>query len=125
MTPTDIEDILARLSLREPTGSRLGTPVLDVQAPEYLRLVNAGTVAVSHLLSMLQAAPARRAAWIVAALGQIGDPRALPALRETCARWGELESPDEWDYAVRGQCRLALERLGSSGPDQVIGMAEE
>lgn len=118
MTPTEVEDILGRLSLREPTGSRLGTPVLDVQVPELLRLVNAGTVVVPHLLSILHAAPARQAAWVVAALGQIGDPRALPVLRETCARWDTLEPLDEWGYAVRGQCRLALERLGSSSPDQ-------
>ena len=115
MTPAEIESLVQRLAQREETGYRLGTPVLDLRAPEFLRLVDAGPGAVSPLLSMLPAAPARQAAWIIAAVGEIGDPRALPALRDACAGWNEREAGEPWDFAVRGRCRLALERLESSG----------
>ena len=121
MTPTEIEELLAQLSIRQPTGSRLGTPILDLQVPEFLRLVNAGAAAMPHLLSLLPDAHARQAAWIGAALREIGDPEALPVLRETCERWWAIESPDEWVFAARGQCRLALERLGSSSPGHERG----
>lgn len=121
MIPAEIEETVLLLSRREVAGYRLGTPVLDVQAPEFLRLINAGTEAVPYLLSMLPTAPAKQAAWIVAALGQIGDPRALPALQEACSRWETLESDDEWDHAMRGQCRLALERMGPSSSGEVGG----
>ena len=111
MTPTEIEETILRLSLKDVSGYRLGTPVIDGQDPDLLRLVNAGTAAIPQLLSMLDTSTARQAAWIVAALGRIGDPSVLPALKEICARWEIREPEDEWNHAVRGQCRLALDQL--------------
>ena len=111
MKATEVSDLFAKLATREPTGYRLGTPVLDTAAPEFRRLVDLGSAVVPDIVAQLLSAPARKAAWMLAALGQIGDPRALPTVRECCARSDAREPTGEWDYAVRGQCRLVLETL--------------
>jgi len=44
-------------------------------------------------------------------LNQLGDVRALAALLDLRARYQQRETKDEWDYAVIGQCNLAIEQL--------------
>ncbi|MET0463424.1 MAG: hypothetical protein ABW007_09720 [Chitinophagaceae bacterium] len=111
MTKTEVEDIIQQLGKKEAEGSRLGTPVLDLSAPAFVALVAHGSVVVPYLVSILQTAASRQAAWIVAALRLINDPSAERPLRDACARVNTVDVSDEWDYALRGECHLALKQF--------------
>jgi hypothetical protein len=113
MTKIEVKNIIQHLGEKEAEGSRLGTPVLDLSVPAFVALVDHGKAVVPHLVSMLQTAASRQAAWIVAALRLINDPSAEHPLREACARVNSIEISDEWDYALRGECYLALKQFGT------------
>lgn len=109
----DLDVAIEHLAAREPVAHDLGTPVLDLGDPEFERIVAQGASAVPNLARKLQGSSAREAAWIVAALGDIGGPEAASALKEACARWQTYAPADEWVHAVRGQCNIAQAKLKS------------
>jgi HEAT repeat protein len=106
-----IDSLLSDLDQAEPVSFDLGTPELpDLDAVH--QLVAMGTEIVPHLLERLQGdGPKQRTAYIVQVLNQLGDVRALAALLDLRARYQQRETKDEWDYAVIGQCNLAIEQL--------------
>jgi hypothetical protein len=58
-----------------------------------------------------QGAPKKRTAYLVLALKQIGDARALAPLLDLRSAYQARASKDEWDHAVIGQANLAIEEL--------------
>jgi hypothetical protein len=111
----DVESILADLDRVEPVSFDLGTPELP-EVDALRRLVALGPPIVPHLLERLrdEGASKQRIAYLVLALNRLGDVRALPILREIRENHQRRESKDEWDYAVIGQCNLAIEQLKQS-----------
>jgi hypothetical protein len=57
----------------------------------------------------------KRLAYIALALGRIGEKQAAAPLRALRARFRAWPSKDQWDYAVIGQCDVALMRLSELG----------
>ena len=112
---SDQVDLLLReLDRAEPMSFNLGTPEVFESVPVH-QLVVMGTAAVQHLLECMESdVPNNRMASIAFVLGQIGDRRALSSLIALRARYQERATKDEWDYAVIGQCNLAVEQLQKS-----------
>jgi hypothetical protein len=112
VTPAEqVDSLLSDLDRVEPVSFDLGTPeMLEVNAVH--QLVAMGTAVVPHLLERMQGdAPKKRIAYIVLVLSHIGDVRALAPLVSLRALYQQREAKDEWDYAVIGQCNLAIEQL--------------
>jgi HEAT repeat protein len=105
-----VEALLDALEDLESPGSELGTPVL-AQSSELDEIVALGPAAVPQLLSLLQDQTAKVAAYLVLALNRIGDRRALEDLRRLRSHYQALDSQGEWEYAVIGQCNLAIRAL--------------
>jgi hypothetical protein len=114
-TPVEqVDSVLRELDLAEPVSFDLGTPELCVNEP-VRQLVARGTPIVPYLLDYLRGdIPKKRVAYIVLALREIGDIRALTLLIDLRARYQKREPKDEWDYAVIGQCNLAIEQFQKS-----------
>lgn len=111
----EVDRLLAEMEREEPVSDELGTPDL-VETDASRRLVAMGSAAVPPLLEHLRRGiSARRAAYAVRALARIGDPRVLPELQALRARHQALDQPGEWDFAVIGQCTLAIRALGGDG----------
>jgi hypothetical protein len=106
-----VDSLLSELDRAEPISDNLGTPDLpDLDAME--QLVAMGTEIVPHLLERLPGnVPKQRTAYMVQILNRLGDVRALAPLLELRTRYQQRETKDEWDYAVIGQCNLAIQRL--------------
>jgi len=112
LTPAEqIDSLLSDLERVEPASFDLGTPELfEVDAVH--QLVVMGKTIVPHLLERMQGdVPKKRIAYIVLVLNYIGDVRALAPLVDLRACYQQRETKDEWDYAVIGQCNLAIEQL--------------
>lgn len=108
----DIEQILAELDLAEPVSFDLGTPDLqDVDA--VWRLVALGPPIVPRLLEQIRerGIPKKRIAYVVLALARLDGIGTMPALCELRERFQRREFKDEWDYAVIGQCNLAIKEI--------------
>jgi hypothetical protein len=106
-----VDELLREHDTAEPGSYQLGTPEVP-ETDALRRLVGMGTDAVPHLIARLgEEQPARRVACAVLALNRIGDQRAITPLAEVLARYEARHPKNVWDYAVIGQCRLALERL--------------
>jgi|SRR5580658_11386017 hypothetical protein len=115
-TPAEqVDSLLDALDGAEPVSFDLGTPELpDVGAIE--ELVDMGAGIVPLLLERIGTSQSmKRIAYIVLVLNRIGDIRALAPLLDLCARYGKLDTKDEWHYAVIGQCNAAIERLSRAG----------
>jgi hypothetical protein len=112
LTPAQqVDSLLSNLDRVEPISFDLGTPeVLEIDAVR--QLVAMGTAVVPLLLERLQGdVPKKRIAYIVLVLNHIGDVRALAPLVELRALYQQRNIKDEWDFAVLGQCNLAIEQL--------------
>ena len=109
-----IESLLAALTDLESPASDLGTPVL-VEIRELDDVVALGLIAVPHLLSLLSNQPAKKVAYLVLILNRIGDRKALGHLRRLRSDYQALNPKDEWDFAVIGQCNLAIHVLEHQG----------
>jgi hypothetical protein len=105
-----MESLLAALEDLESPASELGTPVL-AQSEELDEIVALGPAAVPHLLSLLQNQAAKITAYMVLALNRIGDCEALEDLRRLRSHYQALDPKGEWEYAVIGQCNLAVQAL--------------
>lgn len=106
-----VDLLLSDLDRVEPVSFDLGTPELfEIDAMQ--EIVNMGTEIVPILLEHIQRSGSKtRIAYIVLVLNNIGDIRALTPLLALRARYQALETKDEWDYAVIGQCNLAIKKL--------------
>ena len=106
-----VHSLLRELDRAEPLSFDLGTPEVFEFHPVH-QLVAMGPAIVPHLLKRMQGdVPKKRVAYIVLALRLIGDVRALTPLVNLCAICNERETKNEWDYAVIGQCKLAIKEL--------------
>ena len=106
-----IDSLVTELDRVNPISHDLGTPeVCEIDAVR--QLVAMGASVVPQLLEHMQGdIPKKRVAYLVLVLSQIGDVRALATLTDLCALYEQRETKDEWDYAVIGQCKLAVEQL--------------
>jgi hypothetical protein len=113
------KSLLNELDAVEPVSFNLGTPEL-AETDAVHQLVAMGAAIVPYLLESIQGdKPKRRVAYVVLALNRIGDIRAIAPLIDLRAYYQQREPKDEWDYAVIGQCNLAIEHLEkkrSNGP---------
>ena len=111
-TPTEQVDLfLSDLDRVDPVSFHLGTPELP-EVGAVRGLVSMGAEIVPLLLERVRRSGSKkRIAYIVLVLNRIGDIRALAPLLDLRPRYQELETKDEWDYAVIGQCNLAIEQL--------------
>lgn len=109
-----IDSLLSEVDVAEPVSFNLGTPEL----PEFEavhQLVAMGTMIVPHLLERIHVnVPKKRIAYLTLVLNHLGDIRALAPLLDLRARYQQREIKDEWDYAIIGQCNLAIEKLQKS-----------
>lgn len=106
-----VDSLLRDLDRAEPVSFDLGTPELAEPAAVH-QLAAMGTAIVPHLLERMQGdLPQKRVAYIVLVLNRIGDVRALAPLVDLRARYQQRGTKDEWDYAVIGQCNVAIEQL--------------
>lgn len=113
-TEPDLEPRIAGLARRleavEPVVWDLGTPDLG-EPPELAELAALGPRAMPALLALADREPARGAAYLVKALGMIGDPAAAEPLERLVARYEAIDGKGPWEHAVIGQGRLALAAL--------------
>jgi hypothetical protein len=109
-----IDSLLSELDVAEPVSFDLGTPELP-ELDAVPQLVAMETAIVPHLLECIHGnVPKKRIAYIALVLNHLGDVRALAPLLDLRARYQQREIKDEWDYAVIGQCNLAIEQLQKS-----------
>jgi len=78
-------------------------------------VVAMGATAVPHLLGLLAHQPAKVVAYLVLALRRIGSREALEELRSLRSHYQALDSKGEWEFAVIGQCNLAIQTLERHG----------
>jgi hypothetical protein len=106
-----VDSLLDELDTINPASFDLGTPELtEVNAAN--ELVSMGTAVVPQLLERVRGNVSKqRIAYIALVLNRLGDVRALGPLLDLRARYQESEPKDQWDYAVIGQCNLAIEQL--------------
>lgn len=110
-----IQSLLDALEGLESPASDLGAPLL-AHSEELDEIIALGPAMVPQLLRLLENQPAKTAAYVVAALNEIGDRRALAGLRRLRSHYQALDEKNEWDFAVIGQCNLAIQAMeGRSG----------
>jgi HEAT repeat protein len=105
-----IERLIESLEAQEPPDESLGTPELSETAA-VRELVGLGPEAIPYLAERLQTEPAKVVAYLVLALGKLGDARVVESLSELRSTYQAREPKDEWDHAVIGQCNVAIEAL--------------
>jgi hypothetical protein len=109
--PEKVDSLLSELDLAEPVSFDLGTPELP-ELDAVRELAAMGTAIVPHLLERMQSnVPKKRIAYIVLVLNRLGDLRALAPLLDLRMRYQQSKIKGEWDYAVIGQCNLAIQAL--------------
>jgi hypothetical protein len=106
-----VDQFLGDVDRIEPVSYDLGTPALLETEALHL-LVGLGPAVVPVLLERLpREESAKRSAYLVLALNKLHDQRALAPLRELRARCQLRAGKNEWDYALIGQCNLAIADL--------------
>lgn len=111
-TPREgVESLLMTLEGVQPVAYDLGTPQLA--EPEAVQtLVGMGPAIVPALIEHLSGERSKQQlAYAAMVLGRIGDRQALVSLQELRARFQARVPKDEWDYAVIGQCNVAIAHL--------------
>lgn len=117
MTTKKVDSLLQSLEQTQPMFHSLGTPELAENDEAVRQLVGLGTKIVPHLVDRIHGdAPRKTAAYVAMVLGRLGDARAVEPLRGLRARYQARTSQDDWDYAVIGQCNVALSRLEKPRP---------
>ena len=103
--------LLAELDRIEPISWDLGTPAV-VEVEPVQRLIALGPAIVPLLLEQLEEeASEKRIAHVVLVLSHLADATVLPDLIALRSRYQGRGSLGPWDYAVLGQCNVAIERL--------------
>jgi hypothetical protein len=107
----EIDELLNTLNEEQTVSFGLGTPHLT-ESNTFRKLIAKGPSAVPHLLRLLQLHPTKKiTAYIVMALGQLSDNSAIKYLVDLQTSFQHHEPKDMWDYAVIGQCKIAIENL--------------
>lgn len=110
-----VDALLDELNRVAPVSYDLGTPELP-EVSAFRALVDMGREITPLLIERIhRPGSSKRIAYIVMALNHLGDMRALAPLRALDARYRSLAMKDEWDYAVIGQCNMAIEALEKRG----------
>lgn len=117
-----VRDLIARGELEEAPFTSLGTPYVGLDA--FTReIIHLGNAAVEPLIELLPKVSARGAASAAYCLGKLGEPSAIPVLKETLAQYEAkpVKTPD--DYAFIGNARTAVMLL-TSLPDTCASLDE-
>lgn len=113
-----IDALLSELDRAEPISFNLGVPELP-ELDAVHQLVTMGNAILPRLLKCLQGNMSKkRIAYVVMVLKHLDDARALVPLINLRAQYQNREVKDEWDYAVIGQCNLAIFLLQKSQHDK-------
>ena len=102
-----IDDLLNDLEAKRIAISELGTPQLselDVQG-----ILELGSQAVPYLIQLLESENPKKVACIVLALSKTGNMEVKVHLQKLREKYRGRDHKTEWDYAVIGQCNLALQ----------------
>jgi len=111
--PENVDRLLGELDRAEPPFESLGTPIV-AGGDALQKLISMGAEIIPHLVERMgETADAKRLAYFALILGRIGEKQAREPLRVLRARFQARPSKDEWDYAVIGQCDIALSRLSA------------
>ncbi len=105
-----INSVLRALEAQEPVEYELGTPQL-VETKEVIELVDLGSRIVPYLLELTKSEEPKATAYIVLVLDKLRDARAIKPLRELREKYQKHKHKTEWDYAVIGQCNVAIDAL--------------
>lgn len=117
MKTKTVDSLLKLIEETEPVFYSLGTPELAENNEAMGQLVGMGAEVVPQLVERIQGnASKKTAAYAAMALGLLGDARAVEPLLGLRLRYQSHEPKDEWDYAVIGQCQVALSRLEKPSP---------
>ena len=111
----EVDRLLNALENQEVPIYELGTPDL-LETEDTNALINMGQKIVPYLVMRSEESPSKTTAYIVYILGRLGDRNVVPHLLKLRERFQKLDAKTEWDYAVIGQCNLAIERLNRINP---------
>ncbi len=106
-----VRKLIAQCERVEPPFTSLGTPYVGLDK-ESQKVIDLGTDAVPYLCELIPSATPHAAAYIAFCLGQLGDSRAIPMLKETLDRFEKKKDKGPFDYAFIGNAREALQRIG-------------
>jgi len=121
MTKKNLDLLLGSLERTQPMFYSHGTPVLAENDEAVRQLVEMGAEIVPDLVRRIQGdIPKATAAYAAMVLGRLGDVRAVGPLSNLRDRYQTREPKDEWDFAVIGQCNIALSRLEKESPQTAI-----
>jgi hypothetical protein len=110
-----VDALLDELNRVDPVSYDLGSPELP-EVSAFYELVDMGRAITPLLIERIhQPGSSKRIAYMVMALNRLGDIRALAPLRALGARYRAITMKNEWDYAVIGQCNIAIEALEKMG----------
>jgi HEAT repeat protein len=110
-TAEKIRRLIAACEQEEPPFSSLGTPYVGLNKAAQ-EIIDLGSAAIAPLLALLPSALPHSAASIAFCLGQLGDRKAIPLLKETLNQYEAKQEKGPYDYAFIGNARTALDMLG-------------
>lgn len=105
-----IDLLLRSLEAQELFIYELGTPQ-PIETDAIKKLVDLGPQIVPYLIELTKSETPKKLVYIVLVLGRLGDARAIEALRELRKKYMILKAKTEWEYAVIGQCNIAIDLL--------------
>ena len=104
-----IDRFISSIDSIEPVILDLGTPQLEL-TPEMKEILDAGPAIVPYLFECTRFAPPKTVAYIALMLRHFDDPQTIETLKNLKQRYAEIEKKTLWDYAIIGQCNLAMRR---------------
>ena len=107
---SEVDQLLKSIEEKEVPIYELGTPEI-LETKETISLINLGPRIIPYLLMMSEKSSSKIVAYIVYILGRLGYKEVIPHLLKLRERFQKLETKTGWDYAVIGQCNLAIEEL--------------
>ncbi len=105
-----IKILVESLENKEVIIYDLGTPQI-AETEEVRELVALGNRIVPYLMEMARTAKPKVVAYIVLVLSKLTSENTVIFLHKLKARYQAIESKTEWEYAVIGQCNVALYAL--------------
>jgi len=105
-----IREHLRKLEAQEVRIYELGTPQIEENG-ELRALAAMGRAVIPDLLELAETESPKVVAYIIAVLRRVGGPEALEAVRKLRPKYAAKPDKNEWDYAVLGQCNVALGEL--------------
>lgn len=112
---SQIEALLTQIEAESPVIYDLGTPQI-VETQTVRDLLALGQPIVPYLLDQLQTASPKVTAYLVFVLGRLGDSSTLAPLQTVRTRYKNIPNKTDWEYAVIGQCNIAIDNLEPVNP---------